>query len=524
MSRKPIPATTTPAVRQAVIYARVSSKEQEKEGFSIPAQQKLLRAYATTEGFRVSEEFVDIETARQTGRTAFGEMIAYLKAHPSVRTLLVEKTDRLYRNLKDWVTLDELDVEMHFPKEGVVLSRDSRSSEKFMHGIKVLMAKNYIDNLSEEARKGMQEKAEQGIWPTKAPLGYRNVTGPDGKKIIAPDTEVAPIIAKLFEWYATGEISLKEAGSKAQAEGLVYARSGAKVPVSTIHTILRNRLYTGQFDWKGKVIQGLHTPLTSIDLWERVQDVMDGRFARKAKRGGKRDFAFSGLMTCAACGCAVVGEIKKERYVYYHCTGYAGKVRGDPASCSRRYVREEVIVGQFTDLLGRLSFDEEVIDWVRDALHASHADERRDHDAAIKRLQGENKRLQDRIHAMYVDKLDGLIDAEFFERTSSGWREEQARCQRQIEQHQAADQSYLDEGVQLLELARSAQSLFSRQEPREKRRLLNFVLSNCVWKDGTIAAEFRQPFALLAETTGEAAALSGTLNASGAKSEIWLGN
>jgi hypothetical protein len=65
---------------------------------------------------------------------AFGEMVAYLKAHPSVRVMLVEKTDRLYRNLKDWVTVDELDVEMHFPKEGVVLSRESRSSEKFMHG------------------------------------------------------------------------------------------------------------------------------------------------------------------------------------------------------------------------------------------------------------------------------------------------------------------------------------------------------------------------------------------------------
>ena len=110
---------------------------------------------------------MDVETAKQTGRTAFGEMVAYLKAHPSIRVMLVEKTDRLYRNLKDWVTVDELDVEIHFPKEGVVLSRESRSSEKFMHGIKVLMAKNYIDNLSEEARKGMQEKAEQGIWPTK---------------------------------------------------------------------------------------------------------------------------------------------------------------------------------------------------------------------------------------------------------------------------------------------------------------------------------------------------------------------
>src|ERR1700685_609457 len=195
-------AISDPARKQAVIYARVSSKEQEKEGYSIPAQLKLLKEYAAANGFTVSEEYIDVETAKQTGRAAFGEMVAYLKAHPSVRVMLVEKTDRLYRNLKDWVTIDELDVEMHFPKEGVVLSRESRSSEKFMHGIKVLMAKNYIDNLSEEARKGMQEKAEQGIWPTLAPLGYRNVVGTDGKKVIEPDLALSPILARLFEWYA----------------------------------------------------------------------------------------------------------------------------------------------------------------------------------------------------------------------------------------------------------------------------------------------------------------------------------
>src|SRR6266516_3668835 len=116
-----------PACRQAVMYARVSSKEQEKEGFSIPAQLKLLKEYAAANGFTVVQEYVDVETAKQTGRAAFGEMVAYLKAHPSVHVMLVEKTDRLYRNLKDWVTVDELDVEIHFPKEGVVLSRVSRS-------------------------------------------------------------------------------------------------------------------------------------------------------------------------------------------------------------------------------------------------------------------------------------------------------------------------------------------------------------------------------------------------------------
>ena len=133
MTKTPKPASATdPTRREAVIYARVSSKEQEKEGFSIPAQLKLLNEYAAAHGLTVAEEYVDVETAKQSGRTSFGAMVAYLRVRPSVRVLLVEKTDRLYRNLKDWVTVDELDVEVHFPKEGVVLSRESRSSEKFV--------------------------------------------------------------------------------------------------------------------------------------------------------------------------------------------------------------------------------------------------------------------------------------------------------------------------------------------------------------------------------------------------------
>jgi DNA invertase Pin-like site-specific DNA recombinase len=293
---------TSPGGIQAVVYARVSSKEQEKEGFSIAAQLKLLKDYAAAQHLLVRRDYVDIETAKQAGRSSFGEMIADFRAHPRVRVLLVEKTDRLYRNLKDRVTLDDLDVEIHLVKEGVVLSRDSRSSEKFMHGIKVLMAKNYIDNLSEEARKGMQEKAEQGIWPTRTPLGYNNVEGPDGKKIIAPDPETESLIIKLFEWYATGTLSLKDAAKKVRAAGLVYRKSGASVPVSTLHEILRNRLYAGEFKWNGRLYKGKHVPLVSKELWDRVQCVLDGRHSRKHRRG-KHDFAFSGLIACGHCGC-----------------------------------------------------------------------------------------------------------------------------------------------------------------------------------------------------------------------------
>ena len=130
-----------------------------------------------------------------------------------------------------------------------------------MHGIKVLMAKNYIDNLSEESSKGMQEKAEQGIYPSFAPLGYRNILGQMGKKIIEPDPDSAPVLTRLFQQYSTGNYSVKELARFARHEGLVFRKSRSTVPPATIHKILRNRIYTGDFNWKGKTFQGIHAPL-----------------------------------------------------------------------------------------------------------------------------------------------------------------------------------------------------------------------------------------------------------------------
>jgi DNA invertase Pin-like site-specific DNA recombinase len=481
--------------RQAVLYARVSSDEQEKEGYSIPAQLKLLRGYAAAVDLAVIREFVDVETARKPGRSGFNEMLALLKRSLACRTILVEKTDRLYRNLKDYVTLDELDLEVHFVKENVVLSRDSRSSEKFMHGIKVLMAKNYIDNLSEETRKGLLEKAEQGRWPTLAPLGYRNVVGPDGKKTIEPDPEVAPLVVRLFEWYSTGTYAIEEVTRMALDGGLSFRRSrrsDGQLPTASVHRILRNRMYTGDFDWKGKRYRGAYTPLITRELWEKVQAVLDRRHQRK-NRKAKHDFAFSGLIACGHCGCALVGEIKKGRYVYYHCTGHKGK-------CPEPYTREEVLSERFAALLKGLAFDEEILGWVKAALVQSHGDEKRFHEEAIGRLRTEYDRLQHRLDAMYVDKLDGRIDQDFFDQKSTEWRVDQTRLLRAIEEHQVADQDYLTEGVQLLELAGRAYELFRKQNPREQRRLLDFLLSNCIWRDNRLSVTFRQPFDIIADS------------------------
>ncbi|MFN7145347.1 MAG: recombinase family protein, partial [Myxococcota bacterium] len=107
-------AVPKPSRRPAVLYARVSSRDQEKEGYSIPAQQKLLKEYAAEKGFVIVEEFIDVETARKAGRTNFQRMLAYVnKRHQNPPVVLVEKTDRLYRNLKDWVTVDEMKTEIH---------------------------------------------------------------------------------------------------------------------------------------------------------------------------------------------------------------------------------------------------------------------------------------------------------------------------------------------------------------------------------------------------------------------------
>jgi site-specific DNA recombinase len=92
----------------------------------------------------------------------------------------------------------------------------------------------------------------------------------------------------------------------------------------------------------------------------------------------------------------------------------------------------------------------------------------------------EHGRLQDRLDAMYVDKLGGRVDTVFFDRKAAEWRDEQDRLLRTIEEHRSANKTYFDEGARLLDLARQAHRLFREQVASEKRRLLNFVLSNCI--------------------------------------------
>ena len=210
-------------MKKAVAYARVSSKKQEDTGFSIPAQIELFKQYEAKSDIKIVKTFVENQTGGKVGRKVYNEMLAYIREH-NIKDILVEKTDRIYRNFKDYVVLEDLsnnfDLNVHLVKERVILSKDSTSHEKLVHGFKVLLAKNYLDNLREEIKKGREEKIKEGGYPHKAPVGYYNATNEITKKQeIFVDEEKSKFVKRLFELYSTGAYSIEELRTKLYDEG-----------------------------------------------------------------------------------------------------------------------------------------------------------------------------------------------------------------------------------------------------------------------------------------------------------------
>jgi len=475
---------------KAITYSRVSTKEQKEEGFSIPAQQKLLTLYSIEKAIRVIKDFVDIETAKQAGRSDFNNMIKFLRANPDVKIILCEKTDRLYRNFKDYVLLEDLGLEIHLVKENEIISKESKSHTKFIHGIKVLMAKNYIDNLSEETAKGMREKAEQGHYPSRAPLGYDN--DPEIHQI-KPDPQTAELTRKLFEWYATAEYSLKLLAKKAYDEGLAFKKSGKRLTPGALEIILKNPLYYGEFRWAGKLYKGQHEPLITKELFDRVQAV----FARHNKpRFRKHEFAFAGLLTCGHCGCSITTEEKIKpsgrRYVYYRCTGFKGR-------CNEPYMNEEMLSEKLGDVIKNIRIDDQILEWVKEALKLSHREEREYHKNMVDELNKDISKIQGRLAKIYEDKLDGVITNDLWEDLRAKYTNEQEHRQNALRAHLSANQSYYDDGVRILELANKAHFLYLRQNHQERAKLLRTVLSDCSLKDGTLYPIYKKPFDMIAK-------------------------
>lgn len=472
-------------MNKAVLYARVSSKEQEKEGFSIPAQQRLLQDYAKKHNFNVIEEFIDVETAKKAGRENFSKMVKFLQKNKDVKTILVEKTDRLYRNLFDYATLEDLNVEAHLVKEGEIVSKDSNSHIKFIHGIKVLMAKNYIDNLSEESKKGMLEKAEQGIYPSRAPIGYLNVTGQDGKKVIQIDPQTAPYIKRLFEMYATGNYSLETARKQIIDEGFKYGNGTTPLYKSMVEKILKNEFYTGVFTWKGKLYENVqHEQLISRDLFAKVQKALRSPTKSKSRKG---EFPYTNLIKCGLCGCYLTAEIKKNKYIYYHCSGTKG-------NCHQPYIRQEELEEKLAEPLRMLKISNEQANEIMQALKDIHKLKVEYHNNTMEDITKQVKKLQKRIDSIYIDKIEGNVSEEYWKEKTNLWQNEKNELLIKLSEHNAADESYLNNASVILELAKNAYSLFISATSTDKRKIVNLLYSNFLYIDGKLRVSINSPF------------------------------
>jgi site-specific DNA recombinase len=461
---------------QAVIYTRVSSREQQQEGFSLGAQAKLLREYADRNGIEIVKAFEDVETAKATGRKHFVEMVQWLERNRSCRTLLVEKTDRLYRNFRDAVTLEDLDIEIHFVKEGSAVSKDSKSQTRLIQGIHLVMARNYSENLREEVKKGMREKAAQGFFPGLAPFGYRNNKA---ERTIEIDPIDSPVVTRIFDLYSTGSHSLTTVAKAIRLE------TGKKVSRANVHRILLNRFYTGLFVWGGETYVGKHSTFVNPQLFDQVQSVLTGH---NRPRHSKREIAFRGLMTCAYDGCMLTGDVQKEKYVYYRCTGHRGK-------CALPRFRQEDIALKLGEPLKGLQVPQEIVSQIVAAIRSDEAHAVANLTSEMSRLEGRLTAIRNRMDAAYTDKLDGKIPEDFWNRKMTDWRMEEQQVRMAIDglNHAERADKALD-AERIFELANKAYSLYVSQDSTEKAKLLRMLFSNCSIDAVSATPVYRKPF------------------------------
>jgi len=474
-------------MKKAVIYARVSTKDQEREGYSIPAQLRILREYADKNRLEVVREFTESESAGKTGRSQFKVMISLLRRDSSVTELLVEKTDRLYRNFKDKVVIDDLDIEVHFVKDSRVIGKNSKSSVKFVNDIETAQARYYSNNLSEEVHKGLDQKARQGKYPGgPVPIGYlRNPL----TKEIEIDPERAPLVRRLFELYATNEFSLDKLRLEAKKLGLRYRKSDGFLVKAEIHRILQRVFYTGKFPWNGQILQGDHPAIVSQELFDQVQSVFQNK---PGGRGASRDFTFSRLIQCGECGHTVTAEIKKAKYIYYHCTAYGKKHK--PI-----YVPESKVDKMMSQIVSKATLPFDFYDFLKRALVADAHKLRVRESCERDKLESERDLVKTRMRKAYEDVLDGHVDRDFHKAVHEDYQKQLEALEYRLRNLPGLLEQNIDLAMKAIELSYQAESLYLRANPQQKRKLVRSVLSNCHLRGRSLYPTYRKPFDTLVE-------------------------
>lgn len=480
-------------MNKAVVLCRVSSKEQETEGYSLQSQEKLLGDYAVQKNFEVEKVFVISESASgHKQRQIFNSMMDFVIKN-NIKEIVCEKVDRLTRNFKDAVDVNEwIDKDktrqVHFVKEGVVLNSESKSNEKFIWNIKVSVAQYYIDNLSEEVKKGQKEKLAQGWLPAKPPLGYKTI-GENGHRIHVTDDDKKHYAIKMFELYESGNWSLSKIVDHLYELGL-RSDKGNKVPKSRVHSWVTDPFYIGLNRWNGETTPGEQETFISQETFDRVQELLHGKCAPKLS---KHFFLFKGKIRCEECGGVITWETKKG-FTYGHCNHYR--------NCSQaKYSKEHEVDGQVISGFENLLLENDPLtDWLRRALKESHRDEVDSHHKYISELNNRHEQLQHRLDRLYDDKLDNEIDQETYERKRKQYLEEKDEVFKSIKKQSTADEKYKKLGMNLFEVSQRAVKIYKESKNQEqKRELIGLIFQNLRLDEGKLTYEYTDEFKTLSE-------------------------
>jgi len=474
------------------LYARRSSDDDDHQILSLDAQEKACRAFADQRGLTVSRTIRESHSARRPGRPLFQEMLGEVAARAKDQKVIIlsHKPDRLLRNLADWAKLNDLidsGAELLF----VTGSYPNNAQGKMAFGVNVLFAKYYVDNLSEEVHKGIREKLARGEWPASAPLGYRNIQEKSAPERVVVDPDVAPLVKRAFEYYASGEYSLARLAEKLEAEGLVGKRARKRLTVGYLQErVLRNPFYCGLMRFQGRLHPGVHQPLISLSLFEAVQLQM----RRPGKpRPHRHFFRYSGIFRCGSCEAVVIGDLKKGKYLYYRCNHHRGP-------CREGYLRQEELEYQLRRRISsRVAIDRQVASLLREAaakLRRTYCREDGTQKEALQRQLAESNR---RLSALLDMRLGNFLTDEEYTRKREELVLAIARAEEASQKVELSDVEPEEAVERFISFCNDLDKVFDRGEDAEIRALLGIVGSNYRIRGKEVHFEPVEPFALASQ-------------------------
>ena len=380
------------------IYTRKSTDDKDRQVRSIPDQLAELHELAKKEQLEIVDVFVEKQTAKIPGRPVFGEMIARMEGGEA-QGILAWHPDRLARNSVDGgkiIYLVDTGVisEMKFP----TFWFDPTPQGKFMLSIAFSQSKYYVDNLSENIKRGHRNKLKDGIWPRNAPLGYLN---DKENKVIIPDPERSPYIVKAFEAYASGKYTLRQIRDLITELGFRSQREQV-LSISNIHNILQNPIYYGLLRYGGEIHEGKHKPIITKKLFDSVQEVM----SRKSKPKGKglKEYLYRGFFRCGECGCFITTETQKG-HNYLRCTK-----RKNP--CTQKYVREELITSQIKEEIKKVSLPLDWTNWMIEENRKDQSSENQSSEIFSQKTKDEISLLDSKVEKLMNLYLENVLSLE----------------------------------------------------------------------------------------------------------------